>query len=430
MHEPLRPATYDEAGAQLEQTRVRDALIAGNSSDDIRADWIDYESAGVVDAAALAETALAILRRVEMEQEVIGFGLASAADVQAHPSVATMGLEARARIRDRVAKEDLASFVELLDPARYHSNISVAENLLFGTPRSAAFRPANLPANPEFVALLRDVSLLDDLHAVGVKVAGLMVELFADVAPDSDLFDQYGFISADDLPEFKVLLAKIADTSLTSTSDEEKARLLALTFRLVLAQHRLGVIDDAMQRKIVEARAEFRRRYGDRDVVEFFEPDRFSSTLSIQDNILFGRVALEHANAQARVNTLVREVAAEVGMNPQLVRLGLEYEVGNGGSRLSYSQRQRLAIARGLIKNPDVLVFNEPTSGLDPASEARVLSAVLEWAKGRTVVWALGRADLARAFDRVLVLDDGRVVEQGTFAELEREGSSLSRMLA
>ena len=102
-----------------------------------------------------------------------------------------------------------------------------------------------------------------------------------------------------------------------------------------------------MQRKIVEARAEFRRRYEDReDVVEFFEPDRFSSTLSIQDNILFGRVALEHANAQARVNALVREVAAEVGMNAELVRLGLEYEVGNGGSRLSYSQRQRLAIAR------------------------------------------------------------------------------------
>ena len=130
-----------------------------------------------------------------------------------------------------------------------------------------------------------------------------MVELFADVAPDSELFDQYSFISADDLPEFRVLLAKIADGTLAATSEDEKARLLALTFRLVAAQHRLGVIDDGMQRKIVEARAEFRRRYADRDdVVEFFDPDRFSSTLSIQDNILFGRVALEQANAQARVN--------------------------------------------------------------------------------------------------------------------------------
>jgi ABC-type lipoprotein export system ATPase subunit len=261
--------------------------------------------------------------------------------------------------------------------------MSVAENLLFGTPRSPAFQPANLPGNPDFVALLREVGLLDDLYAAGVKVAGLMVELFADVAPDSDLFSQYSFISADDLPEFRVLLTKIADGTLAATTDEERASLLALTFRLVAAQHRVGVIDDGMQRKIVEARAELRRRYAGReDVVEFFEADRFSSTLSIQDNILFGRVALEHANAQGRVNALVREVAAEVGMNAELVRLGLEYEVGNGGSRLSYSQRQRLAIARGIMKNPDILVFNEPTSGLDPATETRVLHAVLDGPKG------------------------------------------------
>jgi putative ABC transport system ATP-binding protein len=113
------------------------------------------------------------------------------------------------------------------------------------------------------------------------------------------------------------------------------------------------VIDEARQRKIVEARAEFRRRFENRkDFVEFFDPDRFSSTLSIQDNILFGRVVFEQANAPARLAAVVRTVVAEVGMTPGLVRLGLNYEVGNGGSRLSYSERQRLAIARGLIKNP------------------------------------------------------------------------------
>ncbi len=86
MHQPLRPPNYDEAQAQREQLRVRDALAAGNSPDDVRADWIDYAAAGVADAGALAEAALAVLRRVEMEQEVIGFGLASASDPLAHPS--------------------------------------------------------------------------------------------------------------------------------------------------------------------------------------------------------------------------------------------------------------------------------------------------------------------------------------------------------
>jgi putative ABC transport system ATP-binding protein len=59
-----------------------------------------------------------------------------------------------------------------------------------------------------------------------------------------------------------------------------------------------------------------------------------------------------------------------------------------------------------------------------------VLRAVLGWAKGRTVVWALGRVDLASEFDRVLVFDDGRLTEEGTFAELSRAGSGLSRLLA
>jgi ABC-type transport system involved in Fe-S cluster assembly fused permease/ATPase subunit len=430
-HQPVRPALYDEAQTKQEQLRVRDALAAGNSADDVRADWIDYATAGVAGASELTASALAVLRLVEMEQEVIGFGLASTADPQAHPAFAAMGLEARARIRDRVRKEDLAPFVELFDRDAYHSNMSVAENLLFGTPRHPDFQPAHLPRNPEVVKLLREVGLLDDFYAAGATVAGLMVELFADVAPDSALFDQYSFISADDLPEFQRLVAKIADGKLAAISDENKARLLALTFRLIVAQHRLGVIDDEMQRKIVEARAEFRRRYTNReDVVEFFEPDRFSPALSIHDNILFGRVAVEQANAQTRVSALVREVATEVGMNAELVRLGLAYEVGNAGSYLSYSQRQRLAIARGVMKNPDILVFNEPTSGLDPGTELRVLRAVLGWAKGRTVVWALGRADLGQEFDRVLVLDDGRLIEQGTYEELEHAGNGLSRLLA
>ena len=430
-HQPVKPATYDEARMKLEQTRVRDALAAGNSADDVRADWIDYEAAGVADATQLAEAALAALRLVEMDQEVMLFGLASTADPQADPAFAAMVLEARARIRERVRTEDLAQFVELFDRDSFHSNISVAENLLFGLPRSADFQPGNLPSNPEIAALLRDVGLLEDFYAIGAKVAELMVELFADVPADSPLFEQYSFIGADDLPEFRSMLAKIADGGLAALAEEEKARMLAITFLLVVAQHRLGVVDAEMQRKIVEARAEFRRRYADRgDVIEFFDPDRFSSALSIQDNILFGRVAFEEANALARVTTLIREVATGIGMQPKLLRLGLQYEVGTAGTRLSYSQRQRLAMARGIMKNPDVVVFNEPTSGLDPATELRVLRAVLGWARGRTVVWALGRADLAREFDRVLVLDSGRLVEQGTYAELEHAGNGLTRLLA
>ena len=176
-----------------EETRVRDALIAGNSTDDIRADWIDYEAAGVAECRGAR-------RNGARGAAARGDG---AGDHRVRPCERGGSADRSRRWRrwcsrpgraSAIAceKEDLASLVELFDPhALPLEHQRRARTSLFGTPRSPAFQPANLPANPEFVALLRDVGLLDDLDAAGIKVAGLMVELFADVAPDSDLFDQY-----------------------------------------------------------------------------------------------------------------------------------------------------------------------------------------------------------------------------------------------
>ena len=125
---------------------------------------------------------LAALRLVEMDQEVIVFGMASTLDAKANPAFAARVLDARARIRDRVHSEGLEPYIELFDREAYHSNISVGENLLFGMPRHPDFQLANLAGNVEVIGLLRDVGLLDELYAAGAKVAELMVELFADVA--------------------------------------------------------------------------------------------------------------------------------------------------------------------------------------------------------------------------------------------------------
>ena len=429
-HLPLKPPERDAPAQRQEQHRVRDAIASGNSPFDVRADWIDYSAAGVTDPGELTERAIEVLKLVELDREVVGYGLKSPVKPGGHEDLVAKALEARARVRERVKKEKLASYVELFDRDAYLMNMTVSENLLFGMARHEDFQPGRLATNPEVLKLLRDVGLLDELHAAGAKVATLMVELFADVSPDSDLFDQYSFISAEDLPEFQALVAKLSAGGLTAVPERGKSMLLALTFRLVLSQHRLGVVDDALQAKIVRARAEFGRRFADRDVVEFFDPDRFNSVLSLQENILFGRVSLEQANAQSRISALVRDVASEAGMDAELIRAGLDFEVGNAGSRLSYSERQRLAIARALIKNADLFVFNEPTSGLDPSTEQRVVRAVLDAAKGRTVVWALGRTELAREFDRVLVLEDGQVVEEGRFEELAENGSRLAKMVA
>ena len=109
---------------------------------------------------------------------------------------------------------------------------------------------------------------------------------------------------------------------------------------------------------------------------------------------------------------------------------GFDYEVGTGGSRLSLAQRQRTAIARALLKHPDLLILNEATTALDAHAQAKVGDGILEDMTGRGLSWGLHRASLARSFDRVLVLGGGRLQEQGTFAELDRKDTLAGMLMA
>jgi ATP-binding cassette subfamily B protein len=104
---------------------------------------------------------------------------------------------------------------------------------------------------------------------------------------------------------------------------------------------------------------------------------------------------------------------------------GTDTVVGERGSQLSAGERQRLAIARAFLSDPSVLVFDEATGSLDPASEAAVLSGHDALMRGRTTVIITHRIDLARQADRVVVIENGRVAEDGPPSVLESEGRAF-----
>jgi len=103
--------------------------------------------------------------------------------------------------------------------------------------------------------------------------------------------------------------------------------------------------------------------------------------------------------------------------------------VGVGGSRLSTGQRQKLGIARALLKRADLMILSESTSALDPLAQDRLAEKVLEARERRGIVWIVNRAGMASRFDRVIVLDDGRVAEDGAFGELDKDGTALRSLL-
>jgi len=256
-----------------------------------------------------------------------------------------------------------------------------------------------------------------------------MVDLFADVAPGSELFEQFSFISAEDLPEFRSLLARTESARADDLDDEDRTKFLSLTFKPVPARHRLGLIGEPMQERLVLARRRFSEGLGaDETSIEFFDAERYNSSVSILDNILFGRLAYGRQRSAARIGAVIGEVVDALGLRRLITECGLDYPVGIAGSRLSSVQRQKLALARAVLKRPDMLVVDRATAPLDAASQTRILDNLLKEFESRALIWVVHRASLAERFEQTIVLEGGKVVEQGPFADLNRPGAVLHEM--
>ena len=145
--------------------------------------------------------------------------------------------------------------------------------------------------------------------------------------------------------------------------------------------------------------------------------DPFIFHASVADNVRYADPEATDENVMAAIDA--------AGLGPMVERLpdGIHTVVGERGRQLSAGERQRLAIARAFMADPAVLVMDEATGALDPSSEAAVLDGYDRVMKGRTTIVITHRLDLARQAERVVVVEHGRIVEDGPPQILEAEGS-------
>ncbi|MFQ5994468.1 MAG: ABC transporter transmembrane domain-containing protein [Acidiferrobacterales bacterium] len=429
-HRPLRAASYDEETGSRRESELAEAALSGNSNHDINADWIDYEAAGVTGPDALIDRTIEVLTIADIDQDIYQLGLRGSIDPEEQPELASRILEARRALRDRLRDPQIAPLVEQFDWDKYNENMTVAENLLFGSPRDPSFAVENLPQNAYVRKVLEDTGLTSELVTIGRKVAELMVDLFSDVEPGSELFEQYSFIGADDLPAFQSICARTENLAPTELASEDHDMLCALPFKLIPARHRLGVGDARLRVRLLEARHALAEMLGpDTHAVEFFDPDKYNPAISIQDNILFGRLAYGRARGASEVGALIDDVVEKLGLRDGVIEQGLDHSVGIAGARLTAAQRQKLAIARAVLKRPDLLIIDRATAVLDGATQTKIIKGLFKEFEGRGLIWVLHRASLGSEFDHTLVLDNGKVVEQGRFADLDKPGSVVNELV-
>ncbi|WP_136684500.1 glucan ABC transporter ATP-binding protein/ permease [Falsirhodobacter xinxiangensis] len=160
----------------------------------------------------------------------------------------------------------------------------------------------------------------------------------------------------------------------------------------------------------------------DATAVVFQEAGLFSR--SIAENIRVGRPGA--SDAEVADAALRAEAADFIARKPG----GYGFVIGERGTALSGGERQRLAIARAVLKNAPVLILDEATSALDPATEARIKRAIDALRANRTTLIIAHRLSTVADADRILVMDGGRIVEQGRFAELVAKGGLFAELVA
>jgi subfamily B ATP-binding cassette protein MsbA len=161
---------------------------------------------------------------------------------------------------------------------------------------------------------------------------------------------------------------------------------------------------------------------------------RTQMALVSQDSVIFDQtVAANIGCGRAGATRAEIEEAAKAAFAHEFILQlpqGYDTRLGERGTTLSGGQRQRLCIARAFVRNAPILVLDEATASLDSKAEAEVQAAIDRLAEHRTVICVAHRLSTLAAMDRILVLDQGRVVEQGSFQELLQAGGPFAAMAA
>jgi ABC-type dipeptide/oligopeptide/nickel transport system ATPase subunit len=266
---------------------------------------------------------------------------------------------------------------------------------------------------------------MSPLVGVGFELCRRTIDILGDLPPE-ELFFEQSPVEAGEFDEYKRLVLQIEKKKLHHLDARNQRKLLAVALRFTPGRHKMLALDRTLENLILEGRSLFKEMISEDDpgAFSFYSPAAYIDSQSILNNILLGKPKTNNPAAQDRINQNIIQSLIQEDLLEKITQIGMHFQVGSKGDRLSGGQRQKLAIARVLLKSPRMLILDEATSALDNRSQSRIQTLLeTKWKGKSTLVAVVHRLDILRTFDRIGVMKSGKLYEIGTYQELmEKKG--------
>ena len=423
-------------------------IFTGTVRDNLLYSCNALKQSGLLSELPDSRALIRIIEEVGLAEDVIRWGLRTVIPPRQALPLVEKFLHMREIVTTRL-KGEFSHVVEFYDANGFLEHSSIGINITFS---SYAGSPQVEPllTNHHFRSFLTSSSLHDWLLELGVAIARTTISLLAAFQND-EFFFQGSPMQPEELGSYSQLLKQVDGKGLDQLRQKEKDRFLSLALSFTPGLHKIYTISNSDKARIVSLRQDFLQNVLGIDLDQcrngvlqqtiydmaqmvpekhqiFFTPFCASQYLyshSLLDNIIFGTVR-EKDVVQSTLAPLALELFSEQGLLDQVFEIGLDFHVGSKGDSLSGGQKQKIAIARALLKDAPILILDEATASLDNASQARIQRYIDTRLKNRTTVIAVvHRLDMVAGYDHILVMKAGKVVEAGGYTELMEQRGIL-----
>lgn len=274
--------------------------------------------------------------------------------------------------------------------------------------------------NSKFLTFLHKAGIKEHLLHLGIELASQAVDILSGL-DTVDLFFKNSPVPADKLEKCEDILRELEMIQPASLTKKNKTFLLSLALNFTPSIHTMTALPSELKDNILTARKTFPAWCESvaPGLFTFYNQKDYIHGQSILNNIFFGKTKPGLPHAQEVINQSIMQLLVEEDYLEKIAAIGMHFQVGTMGDRLSGGQRQKLAIARVLIKQPNIILMDEATSALDNKSQTRIQNLMdKRWKGKRTAIAVVHRLDIISTFDKVAVMKTGKLVEYGSYQEL------------